>query len=211
MRILLIDDHPIVRSACRRLLQTNGEVEVAEAATAANGLSAAGWFLPDIIILDLNLPDGHGLDLLQQMLSEDRDRKVIVFSMYDDPVFAARALEAGAKGYMTKSDAPEDLLRAIAKVKAGGIFLTGPMAEKLALKVAAARDGFQAELSSRERRVLELLSVGRTLAQVADELEVSYRTSAHIVSQIKIKLHITSTAALIRWAVENTRLPTEVR
>jgi DNA-binding NarL/FixJ family response regulator len=211
MRILLIEDHPIVRAGCRRLLDVILEVEIAEAATATDGLRMAHEFLPDIIVLDLNLPDGNGLDLLGPLMSHASDPKIIVFSMYEDPVFAARALEAGATGYMTKNDDPDVLLQAIDKVGAGGVFLTASMAEKLALMAVGPRDDPLQDLSSRERRVLELLGLGRTLGEIADELKVSYRTSANIAAQIKTKLKVTSTPALVKWAVDHSRLPSNAR
>ena len=93
MRILLIEDHPIVRAGCRRMLQTKDNVEVQEAATAADGLRIVREFIPDIIVLDLNLPNVNGLSLLAALVSAAPERKIIVFSMYDDPAFAQRALE----------------------------------------------------------------------------------------------------------------------
>ena len=210
MRILLIEDHPIVRTACRNLLQAIGGVEVAEAATAADGVSKSHEFLPDIIVLDLRLPDGSGLDLIASLASHAPDSKIIVFTMYDDPAFAARALEAGAKGYMTKNDDPDAFLQAIDKVRDGGIFLTGSMAEKLALMTTRRADDRCRDLSSRERQVLTLLGLGKTLAEIADEMQVSYRTSAYVAAQLKTKLRISSTAALIKWAVDHPSLPSGV-
>jgi DNA-binding NarL/FixJ family response regulator len=201
MRVLLIDDHPIVRNACHRLLTLKGGMEVAEAATAAEGAHLATDFEPDVIVLDLKLPDGSGLDALTGMVAQAPGAKIIVFSMYDDPAFAARALEAGAHGYMTKNDNPDLLLQAIERVAAGEIFLTASMAEKLTL--IADRSGAIADLSSREQQVLHLLRQGKTLGEIADDLNIAYRTAAHAAAQIKAKLRIGSTAALIKWAVEH--------
>ncbi len=205
MRILLIEDHPIVRAGCLRLLQGSGNMEVREAATAADGLHIAHEFSPDIIILDLKLPDSSGLALLGPLISHAPDRKIIVFSMYEDPAFAARALEAGARGYITKNDDPEAILQAIEKVSAGGLFLTAPMAEKLALMRASSGNPLH-NLSSRELEVLSLLGQGKTLAEIAAQLQISYRTSASIAAQVKTKLNIASNAALIRWAVDREQL-----
>ena len=206
MRILLIEDHPIVRAACRRLLGLSDHTEIAEAATATTGLSMARDIVPDIVILDLKLPDGNGLDLLVALLSDDPDRRIIVFSMYEDPALAKRALEFGARGYVTKNDNPDALLQAIEKVSVGGIFLTSSMAEKLALTTAGLGIDPLQSLSPREHQALELLGQGKTLTEIADELNVSYRTSASAVAQIKIKLGIASTAALIKWAVDHPAL-----
>src|SRR5215472_2043611 len=123
MRILLLEDHPIVRAGCRRLLEAVGGVEIREASTAADGIRTSREFLPDIIVLDLKLPDGNGLALIPSLLSNEPAPKIIVFSMYEEPTFAARALEFGAKGYITKFDDPNALLQAIEKVAAGGLFL----------------------------------------------------------------------------------------
>jgi len=203
MRILLIEDHPIVRTACRLMLEAKGGVEIAEATTAASGLDIAASFSPDLVILDLRLPDGSGLDLLARLMSVEPDQRIIVFSMYEDPMFASRALQTGARGYITKNDDPDVFLQAIDKVGDGGTFLTTGMAEKIALMTAGLDGGTLRSLSTRERQVLGLLGRGRTLIEIADELNVSYRTTAYAAAQIKVKLQIPSTAALIKWAVDH--------
>lgn len=207
MRILLIEDHPIVRTACRLVLQGKQGVEVAEATTAGAGLNMAGSFSPDLVIVDLRLPDGNGINLIATLLSAQPDRKVIVFSMYEDPAIASRALEAGASGYITKNDDPDVILQAIEKVSDGGVFLTPGMAEKIALMRAGFKSDPLRSLSPRERQVLGLLGRGRTVSEIADELNLSYRTSAYAVAQIKAKLQIPSTAAVIRWAVDHLPSP----
>lgn len=202
MRILLIEDHPIVRAGCRRLLEATDSLQVIEADSAAEGLRLGGEICPDLIVLDLKLPDGNGLDLLASLTARKPAPKVIVFSMYEDAAFVARALGAGAKGYLSKNDDPDILLEAIEAVAAGGIFLTPAMSAKLALMTANRNSDPVHDLSSREIEVLNLLAQGRTLAEIADELKISYRTSASVTAQIKSKLNLPSTAALIKWAVE---------
>lgn len=203
MRVLLIEDHPIVRAGVRRLLQGAGRAQVFEAINAADGLRLAHEVSPEVVILDLRLPDGNGLDLLEPLMASDRSSKVIVFSMYEDPVFAARALEAGAKGYITKNDDPDVLLQAIETVGNGGVFLTTSMAAKLAQLTNKVGDDPARDLSGREREVLNLLGQGKTLTEIAEHLAISYRTSANVAAQIKTKLNVNSTAALIKWAVEH--------
>ena len=139
------------------------------------------------------------------MLSAAPERKIIVFSMYDDPAFAQRALKSGARGYITKNDDPDVLLQAIETVSGGGLFLTASMTGKLALMAAKGGSDPLRDLSGREREVLELLGDGKTLAEIADRLNISYRTSASLTAQIKTKLNITSTAALIKWAADRLR------
>jgi two-component system, NarL family, invasion response regulator UvrY len=206
MRILLLEDHPIVRAGCRRLLEVKDGVEVREAATAADGLRIGREFLPHIIILDLKLPDADGLDLIGLLLFIDPVPKIIVLSMYEEPAFAARALQAGARGYITKNDDPDVLLRAVEKVSAGAVFLTAAMAEKLALMTTVGLVDELSRFSVREMAVLDLLAQGKTLREIADQLRLSYRTSANVVAQIKNTLNIENNAALIKWAVENRGL-----
>lgn len=203
MQILLLEDHPIVAAGCRRLLEILDGCEIREAATAADGLRMNLEDRPDIIILDVKLPDANGLDLIASLSSSAHSPKIIVFSMYEEPTFAARALEAGAKAYITKSDDPDALLRAVEKVDAGGLYLTPAMAQKLALMATVGAVGERHGLSPRDMFVIDLLAQGKTLAEIATLLKTSYRTSANVVAQLKIKLNIDNTAALIKWAVEN--------
>jgi DNA-binding NarL/FixJ family response regulator len=199
VRILLIEDHPIVRAGCRQILLLRKGTEVVDAADAAHGLRLAAEFRPDVVVLDVKLPDTGGLELLALLLDKAPKLKIIVFSMYDDPAFAARALEAGAAGYITKNDDPEVLLQAVETVTTGGVFLTDVMARKIALRNDPLRI-----LSQRERQVLELLGRGKTLSEIAEQLNVSYRSSASITAQIKAKLNIQTTAALIKWAADHS-------
>jgi DNA-binding NarL/FixJ family response regulator len=199
MKILLIEDHPIVRAGCRRILAGH---EVTEATTAAAALALAETTDPDIIVLDLNLPDQGGLDLLPRLLARDSSRRVIVFSMYEDPGFVRRALEQGASGYLTKSDDPESLAEAVLQVAAGEVYLGATAAKKLALSSLRAGPDPLAVCSRRERDVMGLLAGGLSLAEIADQLGVSYRTAASLVAQLRGKLGLPSTAALIKRAVE---------
>jgi two-component system, NarL family, invasion response regulator UvrY len=206
MRILLIEDHPIVRAGCRRLLESLDGAEVREADSAKDGLLIGRKFLPHIIILDLKLPDANGLDLIASLLSIDPMPKVVVFSMYEEPSLAARALEVGARAYISKNDDPDVLLRAVEKVATGAVFLTAAMAEKLALMTTVGAVGEFKVFSVREITALDLLAQGKTLREIANQLKISYRTSANLVAQIKNTLNIANNAALIKWAVENRGL-----
>lgn len=207
MRILLIEDHPIVRSGCRRLLQGRAETEVIEASTGADGLDLCDTANPDIIVLDLNLPDMSGFVLLQRILARKPDASVVVFSMYEDPTFVARTLEAGARGYIAKSDNPDALLEAIEKVAKGEIYLGAAVARKLALMNVRAAGGRLKGLSPREIDVMKLLGQGKSVTEIAGHLDASYRTAANIVAQLRAKLEVSSTAALIKLALESLPHP----
>lgn len=201
-RVLLIEDHPIVRAGCRRLLQTRPGLELAEAASAAEGLRLHADLLPDLVILDLNLPDANGLDVLRQLRAARPDARVLVFSMYEDPAFAAHAIEGGALGYVTKSDDPDTLLEAVDKALRGEVHLAHGVAQKLALLHLRRPDDKLHSLSRREREVLDLLGEGHSLAEIAARLAISYRTAANVSSQLKGKLGAATTSALVRIAVE---------
>lgn len=204
MRLLLVEDHPIVRSGVRRMLGEHAR-EIQEAGTAAEGLALFAQMRPDIVLLDLNLPDMGGLDVLQRLRAAQPEQLVIVFSMYEDPGFVRRAIDLGARGYVTKGDAPEALADAVRAVMAGELYLGAVAAKKLALaNLRASPDRFAA-LTAREQETLRLLGDGQSVGEIADRLSVSYRTAAGAVAQLRGKLAVASTAALIKLAVEARR------
>lgn len=204
MRLLLIEDHPIVRSGVRRMLREHAS-EIQEAGTAAEGLALFATMRPDIVLLDLNLPDMGGLDVLQRLRAAQPAQLVIVFSMYEDPGFVRRAIDLGARGYVTKGDAPDALADAVLAVMAGELYLGAVAAKKLALANLRASPGRFAALTAREQETLRLLGDGQSVGEIADRLSVSYRTAASAVAQLRGKLAVASTAALIKLAVEARR------
>lgn len=207
MKILLIEDHPIVRAGCRRLLQDHADAaafEVIEASTGAEAVALNAAALPDIAVLDLHLPDMPGMDVLRLLRRQTPRLGVIVFSMYEDVPFVTSALEAGARGYVTKNDDPASMIEAINRVQAGGRYLAPRVAERLALQPLREHDPLE-DLTVREREVFGLLGKGQSLAEIASLLGVSYRTAAHAAAQTKAKLKLGSAAALIKHAVERTR------
>src|SRR3984885_3130577 len=132
MRILIVDDHPIVASGCRALLAGKPDITVLEAADAESGEAAFVAERPDICVLDINLPGVSGFELARRILGRDGSARIIMFSMNDDPIFAARAIEAGAKGYVSKSGDPGDLVEAIHEVSRGGTYLPPAIARSIA-------------------------------------------------------------------------------
>ncbi len=202
--ILLVEDHPIVRAGCQRLLQERADITVTEAHSAAEGLRLCREITPDLVILDLGLPDSRGLNALQRMLASAPEQKVLVFSMHEEPLMVAGALEAGARGYVSKNDDPAALLEAVERIAAGEVYLSRSVAQKLAL-MHLRPGGKLRGLSAREREVLTLLGTGRSLTEIAAALGVSYRTAAAVAAQMRAKLDVPSMAALIRLAVEQAQ------
>jgi DNA-binding NarL/FixJ family response regulator len=201
LRVLIVDDHPIVISGCRALLEADSRVEVREAQDGASGFAAFFDQSPDVAVIDINLPGHSGLELLRRILERAPEARLIVFSMNDDPVVAARAIEAGAKGYIAKNDDPALFAEAVRQVANGGLYLHPEMARQIAFLRAGANANAISSLSPRELEVLRLLAAGHTMAQIADLLNVSYKTIANNCTQLKQKLGARSAMDLMRIAL----------
>jgi two-component system invasion response regulator UvrY len=203
MRILIVDDHPIVASGCRALLAGKPDITVLEAADAESGEAAFVAERPDICILDINLPGVSGFELARRILARDGSARIIMFSMNDDPIFAARAIEAGAKGYVSKSGDPGDLVEAIGKVAAGGVFLPSAIAQGIAFAGPGLAENPLTKLTQREIEILRLLGAGKSLSEIAWLVHSSYKTIANSSSIMRQKLGLRSSAELVRFAIEN--------
>ncbi|KAA0595249.1 DNA-binding NarL/FixJ family response regulator [Azospirillum lipoferum] len=202
--ILLVDDHPIVRAGCQRLLAEAALGRVVEAEDVGSALDRWRAERPDVVVLDLNIPgDGGGMAVLRTIREESPAVPVLIFSMHEDPAIAARALKAGARGYVTKNDAPDSLASAIGTVLAGRIHLDSGLARDLALMTLSPPSDPLAALTQREREILALVGRGLTAAAVAERLGISQKTVANTCTQIKDKLGADSTRALIRIAIDN--------
>lgn len=159
---------------------------------------------PDVVVLDLNIPgDGGGMAVLRTIREENPAVPVLIFSMHEDPAIAARALKAGARGYVTKNDAPDSLASAIGTVLAGRIHLDSGLARDLALMSLSPPSDPLAALTQREREILALVGRGMTAAAIAERLGISQKTVANTCTQIKDKLGADSARALIRIAIDN--------
>ncbi|HEV7572658.1 MAG TPA: response regulator transcription factor, partial [Thermoanaerobaculia bacterium] len=179
IRVLIADDHDIVREGVKQIVSETSDITVGgEARTGAEALDRArqgGW---DVVILDLNLPDRPGLDVLGQLRAVNADVPVLILSMHGEASYAARALKAGASGYVSKSTAREHLVVAIRKLANGERFLTPELAESLAFGMMGARSSGHQSLSDREFQVLCLIASGRPPREIAAELNVSVKTVA---------------------------------
>jgi two-component system invasion response regulator UvrY len=205
-RVLLIDDHAVVRAGCRLLLQRRAEIAILEASSGAEGVRLAAEHQPQLVVLSLG--DGSGFDIMQRLRAESPAVHILVFSMHEDPVTAARAMESGAAGYASKNDGPDTFLDAVDTVLRGDFYLSRAMAQKLALRQIRAGDNPLRSLTRRELDILRLFGAGESLAEIADELQLSYRTVANGVSQIKRKLNVATNARLLRLAIDH--MPQEV-
>ena len=197
MKILIVDDHPIVRAGLRRLLAAEPATKVEEVASGKAALSGFREGRPDLVILDLNLPDIGGLEIIARLKIIDPAARILVLSMHDDQIHVTRALRAG------KTVPPEELLEAIRRVAGGRTYVEHEIAEELVLSSIRTPPHPLEDLSSRDLEILRLLTQGRNLVQIADALGIGYKTAANNCSQIKVKLRAASTADLIRIALQH--------
>jgi two-component system invasion response regulator UvrY len=203
MRILIVDDHRIVASGCRALFADDPEIVILEASDAENGERVFDEQHPDICVLDINLPTVSGFELARRILGHDTSARIIMFSMNDDPVFAARAIEVGAKGYVSKTGDPNDLVEAIREVATGGVYLPAAMARSIAFAGPTFARSPLSKLTSREMEILRLLSSGKSLSEIAWLIHSSYKTVANTSSIMRQKLGVRSSAELVRLAIES--------
>jgi two-component system invasion response regulator UvrY len=188
-KILLVDDHPIVRAGCRRMLEQAFDADIIEASDCREACGLAVSAAPDLIVLDLTLPGAGGL-------------QVLVFSMHPNPMFAARAMKSGARGYVVKSAPPEEFLAAVRTILAGGTYISNDLAKELALVSLYDDADPIKQLSIRELEILSLLGRGNDLSDVAGALGLSYKTVANNITQMKTKLSVRHTGELVRMAIE---------
>ena len=206
--VLLVDDHPIVREGYRRLLEESGKIHVVgEAAAVAEAYRLFRDLTPDVVVMDLALPGVSGIEGIRRILAHQEDARVLVFSMHEDAIFARRALEAGAAGYLTKGSAPRELVKAVESVAAGERYISHAMAQTLALASISLDDKSHGRLSAREFAVLELLVQGQTIEEIARQLALTPKTVANRQSVIKQKLRVESTAQLIHAAMRLGLVP----
>jgi DNA-binding NarL/FixJ family response regulator len=204
MRVLIVDDHPIVTSGFRALLAGDSEIVILEASDAESGERTFVAEQPDVCVLDINLPSVSGFELARRILAHEASARIIMFSMNDDPIFAVRAIEAGAKGYVSKSGDPWDLVEAIREVGKGRTYLPPAIARNIAFAGPAFAQSPLAKLTSREIEILRLLSKGKSLSEIAWQVQVSYKTIANTSSIMRQKLGVRTSAELVRLAIANS-------
>jgi two-component system, NarL family, invasion response regulator UvrY len=202
MRILIVDDHPIVASGCRAVLADEPQIVLLEACDAESGERAFSAEHPDICVIDINLPTVSGFELGRRILARDPSARLIMFSMNDDPAFAARAIGIGARGYVSKTGDPHDLVEAIREVGNGGTYLPPAMARSIAFAGPAFARSPLSKLTSREMEILRLLSAGKSLSEIAWLVHSSYKTVANTSSIIRQKLGVRTSVELVRFAIE---------
>jgi DNA-binding NarL/FixJ family response regulator len=202
VRLLLVDDHAVVREGYRRLLERTADIEVV--AETGSGEEAYRLFceqLPDVVVMDINLPGASGIEVGRRMLVREAQARVLMFSMHDDAMFASRALQAGARGYVTKASAPDVLVEAVRAVSEGRLYLSQDVAQQLALQSIPGQQLPLNHLAPREFEVFRLLAEGRSIAEIAEVMCLSQKTVANYQSNIRQKLELTNAAQIVRLAM----------
>ncbi len=208
LRILIADDHPIVRQGLRQLIaKTNDMVVTDEAGNGLEVLSKARASNCDVVLLDISMPGLHGLDIIRQLKSESPRLPILILSMHSEEQYAVRAFRAGASGYLTKESAPDELLAAIRKVSKGGKYVSSSLAEKLASDLEIGAEQLPHEtLSDREYQVMRMIAAGKTVAEIAEELSLSVQTVSTYRSRILQKMQMKNNVELANYAIRNQLL-----
>ena len=202
MRILIADDHPIVASGCRTVLADEPDVVLMEAPDAESAEHVFVTERPDLCLIDINLPTVSGFELARRVLAHDANARIIMFSMNDDPVYVARAIEVGAKGFVSKNGDPQNLVEAIREVGKGGVYLPPALAKNMAFAGSKVAGNPLSRLNSREMEILRLLSAGKSLSEIAWMVHAPYKTVANTSAIIRQKLGVRTAAELVRFAIE---------
>lgn len=203
MRILIADDHPIVASGCRTVLADEPDIVLLEASDAESAEDLFVTERPDICLIDINLPTVSGFELARRVLARDAKARIIIFSMNDDPVYVSRAIEIGAKGFVSKNGDPQNLVEAIQEVGKGGVYLPPALAQSMAFAGPKVAKNPLSRLNSREMEILRLLSAGKSLSEIAWLVHSPYKTVANTSAIIRQKLGVRTAAELVRLAIES--------
>ena len=203
IRILLVDDHAVVREGYRRLLERRPDLRIeAEAGCAEEALQQLREITPDLIILDLSLPNMGGIELTRRILQRNPTARILAFSMHRDPLFASQAIRAGALGYVTKSSSPDVLIEAVYKIARGEKVLSPDIAPEIALTLLQGENNPAHDLSPREFEILRLLLDGLGAEEIGNILKISPKTVQNGHYQIKAKLGVRTDIELARLAMK---------
>ncbi len=205
LRILIADDHAIVRQGLKQIVTETRDMFVA--GEARNGQELLNKIKDDdydVVVLDITMPGRNGIDVLRQLRTERPRLPILMLSIHPEEQYALRALRAGASGYLTKESAPDELVVAIRKVSSGGKYISASLAEKLAFELEAGREQAPHEtLSDREYRVMCMIASGKTVMVIARELMLSEKTISTYRSRILQKMNMKNNAELTYYAIKN--------
>ena len=204
IRIMLVDDHAVVRAGVRRLIEQDGRfLVVAEADSGESAYQQYGVCLPDIVIIDLSMPGMGGMEAISRIIARYPSAKLLVLSMHENAAFASQALKAGAKGYLSKNGLAEELINALEHIAIGQIYINASMTQKIAQQFLTNEHNLLLQLSTREFEIFRMLAEGIDSAEIGKKLNISGKTVANYQTTIKQKLSINNSVELVRLAIRS--------
>jgi two-component system, NarL family, invasion response regulator UvrY len=204
VKLLLVDDHAVVREGLKRILDNEPGMHVAgEAGDSIDAMQLVRTEHYDVVLLDISLPGKNGLDILKSIKATKPHTRVLILSMFPEDQYAIRVLRAGASGYLAKESAPRELVNAIRKVASGGTYVSQALAERLAGELAQPNESPHETLSDREFAVLRMIASGKSPTQIADELQLSVKTISTYRARILVKMNLQNNAELTHYALKN--------
>jgi two-component system invasion response regulator UvrY len=202
--ILLVDDHELVRAGFRRLLEDGEQfIVVAEAGSGEQAVQDYAKYKPDAVVMDISMPGIGGIGAIERIIARDPEAHILVLSVHEDSIFTTRALQAGAKGFIPKRSAPEEMIKAIALVAQGKMSIDPEIAQQIAMQKLTGSDNVLEVLSQREFEVFRLLAEGKSVNEIADILSLSPKTVGTHHTNIKQKLNVSNSAELARLAIRS--------
>jgi two-component system invasion response regulator UvrY len=205
VKVYLVDDHAVVREGYKHLLEKANIQVIAEATSGEEAYKHYDELQPDVVVIDLSMPGIGGIETIKKITTKDKNAKLLAFSMHDDTVFTTRAMQAGARGYVTKSSAPNVLVEAVFAVAANKRYISQDIATKISLNHLNPQqidvDNTLNDLTAREFKVFQLLAKGMSLDDIANTLNLDYKTIANTQTRLRQKLNVENTAQLILAAV----------
>lgn len=202
IRVMLVDDHAVVRAGYRFLLENVPDIEViAEAGSGEEAVAVFSQHSPDILVVDLAMPGMGGLEAIRQIRERQPDIRVLVFTMHENVAFVEHVLQSGVAGYISKNSSPDVLVTAVRKIAAGDMYIDAEIAQNLVVRKTRDKGSHFSALSSREFQILCMFAEAHSIDAIARELSVSPKTVSNYLTQIKDKLQVSNTAELIRLAI----------
>ena len=204
IRVIAVDDHPVVRRGLEQIIAAERDMQVVgDAESAREAINIIRQTACDVVVLDITLPNGSGLDVLSQLKSERPALPVLIMSIHDEKQYALRVLKAGASGYLMKNSIPEELIKAIRKITSGGKYISPSIAERLASEFASPGKSPHENLSDREFQILCLIASGKSLKEIGEALCISGKTVSSYRARILEKMNMSTNADLTRYALEH--------
>ena len=205
IRILIVDDHAIIRHGLKQIVEESGKMRVvAEAGSGIDALRKIREIECDVVLLDISMPDMSGIDVLKQIHAEKPQLPILILSIYSEDQYAMRLIKAGAAGYMTKESAPSEVVNALLRVASGKKYISPAVAEILANGFGTAEEKLPHQiLSDREYQIFLLLASAKTVSEIADALALSVKTVSTYRSRVLEKMHLHNNAELMRYAIDN--------